>query len=160
MGERLLSDACMLCNILLTMNQLWIGWTEPPFARRAGRRHLLTFCFKDTQKIFIYKALKCITITLSASTLPLMNSIFQNCSACSKDRPIPLRKRPYCIRPPWRRWWFSLRDWWSCLIHNGNDFPESCKQVIVNDQLEEMYYIIYIFLQLSILHLWSTKDIN
>lgn len=64
-------------------------------------------------------------VTLSASILPRMNSDLQNCRACSKERPMPLRKRPYCMRPPCRRWWFSLRLWWSCLMQSGNDFPES-----------------------------------
>lgn len=39
-------------------------------------------------------------ITLSGSIFPLINSCFQNCNACSKVRPMPLRKRPYCMRPP------------------------------------------------------------
>lgn len=64
-------------------------------------------------------------VTLSASIFPRMNSDLQNCRACSSERPMPLRKRPYCMRPPCRRWWFSLRLWWSCLMQSGNDFPDS-----------------------------------
>lgn len=67
-------------------------------------------------------------VTLSASIFPRMNSNLQNCRACSSVRPIPLRKRPYCMRPPCRRWWFSLRLWWSCLMQSGKDFPDSWRR--------------------------------
>lgn len=64
-------------------------------------------------------------VTLSASTFPRMNSDLQNCRACSRVRPMPLRKRPYCIRPPWRRWWLSLRALCRCLLQRGKDFAAS-----------------------------------
>lgn len=67
-------------------------------------------------------------VTLSASTFPLTNSDLQNCRACSRVRPMPLRKRPYCMRPPCRRWWFSLSALWRCLIHRGKDLPESWRK--------------------------------
>lgn len=67
-------------------------------------------------------------VTLSASIFPRMNSDLQNCRACSSERPMPLRKRPYCMRPPCRRWWFSLRLWWSCLMQSGKDFADSWRR--------------------------------
>lgn len=85
--------------------------------------HLISLKKKNKKKTLAHVIVA--VVTLSASILPRMNSDLQNCRACSKERPMPLRKRPYCMRPPCRRWWFSLRLWWSCLMQSGNDFPES-----------------------------------
>ena len=67
-------------------------------------------------------------ITLSGSIVPLINSCFQNCNACSKVRPMPLRKRPYCMRPPWRRWWFSRRALCNWRMQGGKDLVESYRK--------------------------------
>ena len=63
--------------------------------------------------------------TLSTSII-LLNSLLQNVKACSRVNPIPLRNRPYCIRPWWRMWWFSRNSVWSWRIHSGNDFLACC----------------------------------
>lgn len=67
-------------------------------------------------------------ITLSGSIFPLINSCFQNCNACSNVKPMPFRKRPYCIRPPWRRWWFSRKALCNWRMQGGKDLVESYKR--------------------------------
>lgn len=78
--------------------------------------------FKPNENFWFFK------ITLSGSIFPLINSCFQNCNACSNVKPMPFRKRPYCIRPPWRRWWFSRKALCNCRMQGGKDLVESCKK--------------------------------
>lgn len=59
----------------------------------------------------------------TSGPMALENSDFQKMRAFSTERPMPLRKRPYCIRPACLRWWevFSLRC--IALMHMGKDLP-------------------------------------
>ena len=58
------------------------------------------------------------SLTLSGSIF-LVNSVLQKASACSSVSPILLRKRPYCSRPKWRRWWSLRKDSCRCRMQGG-----------------------------------------
>lgn len=64
--------------------------------------------------------------TLSASMI-FENSARQNLMVSSRDIPMPLRNNPYCIRPPWRRWWLLRSAECSCCMQSGKDCLDSCK---------------------------------
>lgn len=119
----------IICRILLTVWELSFVWvTQTSELLKDKLQHNKSVKYTDTGESvkWAQEQVKDVVIfTLSTSTLPLINSDLQNCSAWSRVSPMPLRKRPYCMRPPWRRWWFSLRALCSCLMQGGKDLVES-----------------------------------
>ena len=104
-------------------SSFWSG-----FSTMTVSAHAPSMAFAWMLESFYQLTLITITTTSQPTWSPsmiLVNSERQNLIASSRDRPIPFRKRPYCCRPPWRRWWLLRSAVCSCCMHRGKDFLDS-----------------------------------
>ena len=110
-------------RFISSTSSFWSG-----FSTMTVSAHAPSMAFAWMLESFYQLTLITITTTSQPTWSPsmiLVNSERQNLIASSRDRPIPFRKRPYCCRPPWRRWWLLRSAVCSCCMHRGKDFLDS-----------------------------------